>query len=501
MAEKKVKEPRPLTLNGDTFVTDSFKAEKAIKAYEERIAEAIFHIASDPDYLSKLASEISADSNLDKTQVDELIIKVTLKNQEFTGEGAKEGGAYRPESLFPKYSFFDDDADLPCGLIETNRDAHDRYAHWLRDVFLPTFHPLPRGDLQYPVIACLMLMNAMAGKKTTKFPHPWLQGLSGCGKTHLMESFGYHYPEQLIIRTQPDITGAGLRDEIDAKVGQGEPGILLFDNFWCSLSLEKLGSQRSIILANDRLHAISTLSTKGDNNQRNFRTHCIKVFSTVDDGRQGATLNGMGEITRRLWVITCKDTGAKPPTREQFSWKGMQQGFDELWGHSAKYALENDYANAFRAVSRLKQDKIPFDAKIWEILIAPLAVWQYAGLGTLEEGIDAFLKHRQWTYEINTAQTDVLLQAVQDFMKKQSGAGNWTPKPWHSEEEQRADREQYMAKAKQVIAPDDIKRHVESLLPMIIVNQNVMTKEIVPIMNTCGYTWQVTGNSAMFVKL
>lgn len=501
MEETKSKPPRELTLNGDTFVTDSSKAEKAIKAYEERIAEAIFHIGNDPDYLSKLASEISSDNNLDKLQVEALIVKVTLKNQEFTGEGAKEGGAYRPESLFPKYSFFDDDNDLPCGLVELNRDAYESYGAWLRDAFLPTFHPMPRGDLQYPVLACLMLLNSMAGKKTTKFPHIWMQGLSGCGKTQLLESFGYHYPEQLIIRVQPDITGASLRDEIDAKVGQGEPGILLWDNFWVRECLEKIGAQRSIILANNRQHAISTLSTRGDNNQRNFRTHCIKVFSSVDDGKQGATQNGMGEITRRLLVITCKDTGAKPPNREQFSWKGMQKAYDDLWGHSAKYALENDYANAFRAVSRVKQDKIPFDMKIWEILIAPLAVWQYTRLGTLEEGIDAFLKHRCWTYEINAAQTDVLLQAVQDFMKKQSSTGNWTAKPWHSEEEQKADREQYMAKAKQVIAPDDIKRHIESLLPMIVVNQNTMTQQIAPIMTTFGYLWQVTGGSAMFVKV
>jgi hypothetical protein len=462
--------------------------------YQKNINNAILKLANDPDYLNNLKNQALEDDNLSKDELDATLVEISLISDKLLIGGTSSGGVYRPESLFPSYSFLDDSIhSLPCGLAETNRDKYEKYSQWLVSEFLPTFHPLPRGDLQYPVIACTMLCNSQAMSLTQKLLIIWIQGLSGCGKSNLLESYGYHYPEKLIVRASPSITGAALRDEIDGKIGRpGNPGILLWDNFWVRDCLEKIKDHRDILLMNSKQSAKSNLSTKGDNNQREFRTHCLKILSTIDDGKDGTTQNGMSEITRRLWIITCKNTGSKPLSRDLYSWDGMRKSYDDIWGHANKEAIIRDYAKCLKNVQNYQRDKIPFDAKVWEILITPLAVWQFVGLGTLQEGIDAFYKHRQWTYTTDTAQIDILLQTMRDFMDKYEekakrlGTGN----PLISE-----------AKMLAFIDPNDIKQHIESVLPMYSVNSRLIEEKIVPIMQTFGYLHKVVNGKAIFSKL
>lgn len=461
--------------------------------YQKAIDESIVHMSSNPMYLSDLAIQAKNDKELSEEELEAILVEISVVNDKLTSSISDGSGVYRPETLFPSYNFLDDsENDLPCGLTAHNRDRYEHYSHWLRDEFLPTFHPLPRGDLQYPVIACTMLLNSQAMSITQKLMIMYIQGLSGCGKSALLESYGYHYPERLICRMSPSITGAGLRDELDMRFSSGNPGVLLWDNFWVKECLEKLKEHRDIILNNSKRYAKSNLSIRGDNNQREFKTHCLKVMSSINDGKEGNTSAGMDEITRRLWIITCKDTGDKPKAREGYSWQGMINAYDAIWGHKNKEVVASTYAKYLNRAMTYPRSKIPVDAKIWELLVVPLAVWQFVGLGTLEEGIEAFRKHREWTYTTDTAQTDILLQAMRDFMKK------------YQDEADRVGSNNPIittAKMMQYIDPQRIKEHIELVLPMYQVTSRMMEEKIAPIMSTFGYLHKIIQGKATFVKI
>jgi hypothetical protein len=453
--------------------------------YQELISEAIVEIGQNPGYLKGLVIQISEDEELRDEEKKELITAISLENNKLNSGGSTTGGMKRPERLFPKYSFDADDSE--CGLLAHKREQYANYAQWLVSEYLPIFHPLPRGDLQYPVVACFMLLNSMAAKPKSKFPIPWIQGLAGVGKSELGSAFLQHYPTQLQVEVRPEDTGASLRDRLDAKFGQGEPGIMVWDNFWIKDCLLRLGVFRSLILANCRADALSHLSTKGDNQQGTFKTHSIKVFTSVDDGKEGAS-SDMSEIARRLWVITCKNTGAKPPNRFLYSWEGMQSEYQAIWGHQNELAIKTEYSKALTKVARIKGDKIHVDAKIWEMMIVPLAVWQFVGLGSLDEGIKLFGDHRDWTYKQDTAQVDMVLQVVKGYLadlkiRAQSFANN----PLMNSDELLSQ-----------INPQDIKQHVEAVADIKVGEQTF--QKIQQMLTNYGYLYKVLNGKAVFLK-
>ncbi len=481
-----------------------------LQFYQDALKKAIVEIASNPHYLKDLLAQANNDPDLSLDDKALILIEITQKNNTLMGVSNEESSANdpenkRPEREFPRYYFLDDalNQELDCGLQEFNRGQYECYATWLIEEFLPRFHPLPKPELQYPMIATFMLMNSMAGSKNTKFPMLWIQGLAGVGKSELGKSFLMHYPESCAVEVRPSWTGASIRDALDARFGDGTPGLMLADNIWVKEFIERVGVFRDQILANCRKDATSAISNSSSSAEARgksvYHTHCLKVFTSVDDGKEGAS-SAFAEIARRLWVITCQDTGAKPPSKDLWSWSAAQEEYKKFWGHDAKEKIQNEYAKIFARVSRTKADKIHFPMKIWEMLLVPIATYEYIGLGTAQEAMDVFQKHRDWIYTTDTANIDAVLQAIKGYFEnrdkeieehlRREATSPFASKPGWLDKR----REEY----ENTIDPSHLRQFIERALEQKVTSQ--VFDKVVQIMTERKYLFRLKDGKGIFVK-
>lgn len=484
-----------------------------LQFYRDALKKAIIEIKNNPLYLKDLLAQANNDSDLGLDEKALVLIEITQKNEQLIGSASTQNEdqdqdtdtGKRPEREFPRYYFLDDalNQELDCGLETFNRRQYESYPHWLLEEYLPRFHPLIKPELQNPVLVTFMLMNSMAGNRNTKFPMLWIQGLAGIGKSELGKAFTMHYPESCHVEVRPSWTGASIRDALDARFGDGTPGIMLADNIWVREFLDRVGVFRDQILANcrkDATSAISSTSSSAESRGKStYHTHCLKVFTSVDDGKEGAS-SAFSEIARRLWVIPLQDTGAKPLSRDLFSWSACQEEYKRFWGHEAKDRITTEYAKIFARVARTKADKIHFPMKIWEMLLVPLATYEYVGLGTVEEGMKIFQDHRDWVYSTDTANVDSVLQAIKGFFEKRNE---------DIEEMLRKDatspfvkKEGWLEKRRNeyenIIDPGHLKQFIERALETKVNTQ--MFDKTIQIMAERKYLYRVKDGKGIFVK-
>ncbi|QSJ20099.1 hypothetical protein JYQ62_16125 [Nostoc sp. UHCC 0702] len=389
-------------------------AAKLLQSYHDRIEENITY-ENDNDWIADLLTEIKDDNELSDNDKEALIIALAEAAEKSEGGVQQNSAKSRPQNEFPKLDFDDVEENfIPCGLDSYRREEYETYAQWLVEAYLPAFHPMPNQFLQHKVVACLMLLNHMACRGDQAIPIVWIQGQSGSGKSELLKAFAAHYPKGLAVQARPDDTASSLRDRLDAAFsGNTQPGLMWYDNWNHSTSLPRFSNVRGLLLANKRNDAIAHLSTKGDNNQSNFKCASYRAFSSVDSGI--STSNTMfSEFLRRLWVLLC----AKSPAdkRLNYSWQGMVDEYKKLWGFEAVDAVKTRYGRYYREACKLPCPD-GFSPEVWEILSVPVAVWQYVGLGTQKEAVSAFLTHYEWVRRQDSVETDTYTQYIRAYLK------------------------------------------------------------------------------------
>ena len=389
--------------------------DSLLESYHNRIDESITY-EEDSDWVGDLLKEIRSDDNLSDDDKEALIIALAQAQEKSEGGIQQNSAKSRPNNEFPKLDFDDPEENfIPCGLDSYRRGEYESYAQWLVEAYLPAFHPMPNQALQHKIVACLMLLNHTACRGDQAIPVVWIQGVSGSGKSELLKAFAAQYPSNLQVQARPDDTASSLRDRLDAKFSAGgQPGLMWFDNWNHQTCLYTFGRVRGILLANKRNDAISHLSTKGDNNQSTFKCASYRAFSSIESGIN-TSQPMFAEFLRRLWVILCAKGDSDK--RINYSWHGMVDEYKKLWGFEAVEQVKTRYGKLYREACKLPCPS-GFNPEVWELLPVPIATWQYVGLGTQKEAVQAFTSHYAWVRKQDSIETDTYTQYIRAYLKE-----------------------------------------------------------------------------------
>lgn len=411
-----------------------------------------------------------------------------------TEQQKKEDSSNR--RFLPKYNF-SETIEIPDGLKEYDFDERcnnitQAYAQWLLETYLPTFHPMPNSEKQYPIAVCLMLLNCNAVLSAKQvIPVPYFLGRNGSGKTELGKSIAQHYPRHLWIEIRPNNTGASVRDNLDNLFGSGEVGYALFDNFHPKTFFEKMGAHYDLILANCKESSISRVSSaSNEQGKSEFRTYCYKAFTSIFDPEVVGE-SEMGEMYRRMIVLRFQESKPKD-SRIIYDWEGMQRVFQRIWGEEALPQINEVYAKALGKLGRIKPNNVPIDGKRWGICQVPIAVGIYSGIfSNIQQGIEAFAEHFRWLQQGNTsavgsALSIVLSRYIKDELPKLAREAS---NPYSS---------LYGRFDATKITQKELTDYLQSSIGYAVTKREL--DELIMLMSNFGYNYQRIDNTMGFVK-
>ena len=376
----------------DKYIAQLEKSLFAGNGQQQKIAEILAQVEKN--------RELSDDDKLEiETKARSIAVAPTSKDVPVADDKPPANKRW-----LPRYDF-EDVISLPDGLAEFGfdeqcKDVARKYAEWLKDVYLPTFHPMPSPEIQYPVATCLMLLNckAILNKKQC-IPIPYFVGRNGSGKTELAKAIAQHYPRQLWTEVRPNHTGSSIRDKLDSLFAHGEPGYCFFDNFHPQKSMERIGAHYDIILANCEESSISRISgMSNENGKSEYYTYCYKVFTSIFDP-QLQSADEMGEISRRCMYLRFQESKPKA-SRTVYDWEGMCRVFQRMWGEESLGEIKKRYGKTLATIVKMNPNDVPIKGNQWVICQVPIAVGVYCGIfADIQDGINHFVRYFQWLKE------------------------------------------------------------------------------------------------------
>lgn len=333
-----------------------------------------------------------------------------------------ENGVVMNERKLPtKYDSCQVTLNLKKGYSHFNPDGKP-YAFWLRDFYFPTFHPMPFGETQYPILTVLALLNCNAilynrdEEAINHLPIPFCLGLRGSGKSTSVKQIMKQYPVKYRLWTRPNFTGAAMRDIIHEMCEPGQPSIVCLDNFNPNVSIPALGRHYDLILANNKNDAIAAVSNRGHEDlPDSYVTYSYKWMTSVFDLATHKS-DEAKEILRRT-ITLCYQAQTPNEPFNAYDWSEFEDEYYNIWNNET--ALNEGYFNHLIELAQLSPKLIPYpDAAQWEITQMPIAIGVHVGIWqNIWEGIEHFAQYfKQLESMKKSSVKDLLSQLLDQFV-------------------------------------------------------------------------------------
>ena len=307
---------------------------------------------------------------------------------------------------------------------ETLNTENLPYPVFLRDFILPNFHPLPKPELQYPILATLMLINPIAlpplgencGKEVA-LPLVYIQGISGSGKTQLTHRFETHYPSYAIATVKGDTPGGGLIEEFHKAcyVGENEltgmpilrPSLGVLENFYIR-NIDRWGSFYVTLLAIERKDA---KSRRGGTEGQVFYAWLLRIFNSINPLE--ASSEKASELLRRCFRIYC-EKGVPKYSAGSFSWRTVRDEYLNLWN---KEGTENVFYPILSKVMSMPDDSTDIPAKYFSVSQLVIAVGVYAGIyEDIDDACQQIAAYWEWIESRSDNGGDMVLKILNDWI-------------------------------------------------------------------------------------
>lgn len=307
------------------------------------------------------------------------------------------------------------------GVEKFNPDSKP-FAKWMIDTYLPLFHPMPKPEIQYPVLTAVSLVNPNAvlknetGKWINKLIYMYFLGLRGSGKSTLAEQLIKLYPEHLRKWTDVSWTGAYLREELSPMCRKNKPCIMVYDNMHPAESFRALGRQYNIFLQNEKSKCVTGISSRGDDEgESEFFFYCSKIVTSIFD-LEHDTDPKSGEMLRRF-ITFCFEKSAPDESYSAYNWCEFEENYYSIWSNTE--ALKESYFPLLHELEMLSPKNVQgIDAAYWDLIKMPIATGTHLNIwSSVWEGIAAFRDYFSVLPALKkTAVKDLLSQAINKFV-------------------------------------------------------------------------------------
>lgn len=309
---------------------------KTLEELEQKFYEVQDDLEALEDLMDEFISsvpEIDADAESIKQRRKELsdvITELKLKERE------QSDGDDRYALDYPYEEF---EMEMQC--ISTLNTDGLSYPEFLRDVIIPTFHPLPYPEIQNPIMAVVCLINSCAvppkSKKNAKevpLSPVYIQGASGTGKSQLTHLISRHYDHKRCVSVSGSNTGGDLIQKMtDACYRSGSmqegnlklyPSVIFMENFY-NRDLTRWGNFNVQLLATERSFATTARQGK---DAKTFYTFLLKVFTSVQP-LQAITEQNVELLRRTVRIFT--EEFVPSDSVAKYDWSYCQDSYLDLW--------------------------------------------------------------------------------------------------------------------------------------------------------------------------
>lgn len=395
----------------------------------EHFLEQVFEAVESPLYeddirislLKSLKTQANEDNQLtddEKLNAEQVIERflIQILNRSYGGDASNAGVAVR--ELPSDYgNIASASIKSKKGVSIFNPDGLP-FAIWFKDVYLPKFHPMPMGYLQYPILTATALINPNAvlqneeGEWINKLVYGYFLGLRGSGKSTLARQILKLYPKHLRLETDVSFTGASMRDDLSPMCKRNKPAIMLYDNLNPAESYRALGRHYNLFLQNEKAHCISKISGGGENNEETeFHFYCMKLVTSIFDLEFDKDPKS-GEILRRFLVF-CFEKASPDESYSGYSWSEFEDHYYQIWTDTPKIS-EVYFPTLLELESMSPKHAKGIDPAMWDLIKMPIAtgvmldIWSnvWEAIGTFEHYFASLPTLKK------TAVKDILSQCV-----------------------------------------------------------------------------------------
>lgn len=390
---------------------------------ESRIAEA--EKQKDDDELNDISVELSElyrTEKIDKETRNEFF--ELINDAKSKVKNANEDGSTNEDDEFA--------LDYNHGLFEIHMDSLDvlntdnlPYPEFLRDVIIPTFHPLPYPEIQNPIMATICLINSASipakserNAKEVPLSPVYIQGASGTGKSQLTHLISRHYNNKRCVSVSGSNTGGDLIQKMtDACYRSGSlrennlklfPSCIFMENFY-NRDLQRWGNFNVQLLATERSFATTARQGK---DAKTFYTFLLKVFTSVQP-LQAITEQNVELLRRTIRIFT--ERFVPSDSTAKYDWSLCKKKYLEIW------QPENVHKNFYPILQKVvtKSDDETFVPSHYylpsQIIIATgvfLGIWQ-----SLEEAEDHMAEYWKLVDKMENKTGKPYLETFQERLK------------------------------------------------------------------------------------
>lgn len=302
-------------------------------------------------------------------------------------------------------------------------DFKGSFAQWYCQKYLPTFHPMPYPEIQYPCLTACTLMNPNAvlideeGTWVNKLPFIYLLGIRGSGKSEYAKQMVKFFPKNSRIMTDVSFTGASMRESLDPVCSTGKPAILLYDNLQPQETVRSLGRLYTIFLQNEKEYCVTRISKHADDDGDGaFEFYCSKIVTSIFDMEYDTDPKSQ-EMLRRF-IIFCFERALQTENHKAYNWSQFEEHYYALWTDIDN--LKENYFPILHELEMMSPKLVPsIDAAMWDLVKLPIATGVYSGLWqSVWDGINAFALHLNSLPKMKSAVKDLLAQIVDQFVNQ-----------------------------------------------------------------------------------
>lgn len=387
-----------------------------VEIYQKRIQDLVDMSTKPIADLNHLAREVSKHKQLTDDEKDGLIFEIdeTIVNLENTNTSNQEG------LLIYDYSKI----NVHLEPWENLNPKNYSYPKFLRDIVLPTFHPLPEPDLQNPLLAIYCLINsnslppASSGiLKELPLSILYVSGASGSGKSELQKRIGTHYPSNSKYMWMGDSTGTSLVRECHRVCHVTDeilrPAYVWMDNFYPSgrnSTINRLGTSYTSVLSVLRSQAVTNSCTPQDTDT--YYTHCLKSVSSIMPMERAS--KEAGELIRRCMFIFTEKSD-KVPSAGKYNWLSVRDEYMKFW---TKEATEDSFFPILSEVMSLGDDDTSIPAQYFPASGIVIATGCHVGLfDSVKEAVEYLTQYWKWVDDKLSRPTDPTLALIEHYLR------------------------------------------------------------------------------------
>ena len=254
--------------------------------------------------------------------------------QETTPTEQEEDFEFALDYDFSKY-------ELHVTPLETLNESDLPYPIFLRDVVIPTFHPLPYPEIQNHILATVCLINNSSippkspkNAKEVPLSPIYIQGVSGSGKSQATHLISRHYSTQRAVSVTGSNTGGDLIQKMtDASYRSGSlndgslklyPSVIFMENFY-NRDMDRWGHFATQLLATERSFATTARQGK---DAKVFYTFLLKVFTSVQP-LQAIKEQNIELLRRTIRLFTQKQV--PKDSTANYDWTLCKNEYLKLW--------------------------------------------------------------------------------------------------------------------------------------------------------------------------